>query len=188
MQHGKFLAGLAGLTAAALLIGAAWATVQQAGEDSTPEVPQGQAGPDGPAFGLTVPGLMPQRALEQLANRLELTTEQRRTISGYFREARPLFEQLHSELAANAELLAGTRPDDASYASIVANVSQAAAELAGQLVLQGSQLRSRVFGVLNDDQKAKLVQLQLQMQGGLEQRRAAWHRATPPAGDAPRPD
>jgi Spy/CpxP family protein refolding chaperone len=188
MQRRKFLVGLAGLTAVALLIGAAWATVEQAGADGPPAAPQGQAGHDGPAFGLIVPGLVPQQVLGRLANRLGLTAEQRRTINGYFQEARPQFEQLHSQLAANAELLAGTRPDDASYASIVANVSQAAAELAGQLVLQGSQLRSRVFGVLNDDQKAKLVQLQLQMQGGLEQRRAAWRHAPPSVDASPRPD
>jgi hypothetical protein len=183
MQRGSFLATLVGLTAAALLIGAAFATVQQAGEDDPPAEPQGRAGP---AFGLMVPGLEPERVLEQLAKRLELTTEQRRTISGYFREARPSFERLHQQLAANAELLAGTRPDDASYASIVANVSQSVSELAAQRVLQASQLRSRVFGVLSDEQKARLVRLQ--MQGGLEQRRAAWRRTTPRADGSPRLD
>jgi hypothetical protein len=188
MQRGKLVAGLAGLTAAALLIGAAWATVRQTDGDDPPGTPQGQAGQVGPAFDFAVPGLVPLRALEQLANRLDLTSEQRRTISSYFREAGPVFAQLHKELAANAELLAAIRPDDASYAGIVANVSESAAEIAAQLVLQGSQLRSRVFGVLTDDQKAKLVPLQLEMQGGLGQQRAAWQRVPPPADGSPRPD
>ena len=188
MQRGQFVAGLAGLTAAALLIGAALATVQQARDDAAPVASLERVGPDGPAFGLMVPGLVPQQLLGQVANRLGLTVEQRRTINGYFAEARPPFEQLHSQLAANAELLAGTRPDDPSYARIVTNVSQSAGEIATQLVLQGSQLRSRVFGVLTDEQKARLVQLQLQMQGGLEQRRAALRRATLPPDGSLRPD
>ena len=188
MQRGKLLAGLAGLPH-----GCPGCTDQQggrreAGEDDRPGAAQSEAAQDGPAFGLMVPGLVPQRVLEQLADRLDLTTEQRRTISAYFREARPLFEQLHKELAANAELLAATRPDDASYTGIVANVSHSAGEIAAQLVLQGSQLRSQVFGVLTDRQKVKLVQLQLQAQGGVEQRRAAWRGVAPPADDSPRRD
>ena len=66
-----------------------------------------------------------------------------------------------------------TRPDDANYTSVVANVSQASSGLAGQFVLQASQLRSQVFGVLTADQKTKLVQLQAKMKAHWQQRHAA---------------
>ena len=61
---------------------------------------------------------------------------------------------------ANFELLAKSRPDDPSYQTVVSNVSQSASELAAQLVLQGSRVRSQIFGVLNAEQKQKLTELE----------------------------
>ena len=61
-------------------------------------------------------------------------------------------------MRTNFDLLAKTRPDDPSYQTVVSNVSQSASELAAQLVLQGSRVRSQVFAVLGTDQKQKLME------------------------------
>jgi hypothetical protein len=63
MRRSKLRVTLTGLTAAALLIGAAWATVRQAGDDAALGAAQGR---DTPGFGMDVPGLVPQHVLEKL--------------------------------------------------------------------------------------------------------------------------
>ena len=172
MQRRKTLTGLAGIAAAALLAAAAWAAAQQAG-DSTPAELPAQGGHGGHGFGLMMPGLMSPRMFDHVAVQLGLSTEQQQTIKGFLEQTRPGFQQLHKQLYANAELLMNTRPDDANYTSIVANVSQASSELTAQFVLQASQLHSQVFGVLTADQRTKLVQLQAKMKAHWQQQHVA---------------
>ena len=189
MQRSTILTGLAGITGAALLTCAALAATQAAGDGAAPAEPpaHGAHSPHGgPGMGFMIPGLMPPHMLEHMADQLGLSTEQRQTIKGLFEQARPGFQQLHEQLHVNAELLMNTRPDDANYTSVVANVSQASSGLAGQFVLQASQLRSQVFGVLTADQQTKLVQLQAQMKEHMKEHmqkgHGTWHGAAPPAG------
>ncbi len=180
MQRQRSLAGLAGIGAAAILVGAAWAAAsQQAAAPPAPApAPHDWAGGPGPLFA----GLMPPAAFDRLADQLGLTPEQRQTISGFYSQAKPGFEQLHKQLQANAELLQNTRPDDSGYTTIVANVSQSAGEIASQLVLQGSQLRSQVFGVLTAGQKSQLVTVQAAMRASMRQRAAAGQGPPSPPG------
>ena len=190
MQRTKILTGLAGIAGAALLAAAAWAAAQQAGDGMSIEPPAhgGHGAHGGPGLGFMLPGLMSPHMLDHVAAQLGLSLEQHQTIKGFLEQARPGFEQLHKQLHANAELLMNTRPDDANYTTIVANVSQSSSELAAQFVLQASQLRSQVFGVLTAAQRTKLVQLQAKMTAHMQQRHAAWHGAAPPAVDAAMPD
>ena len=187
MQHRSILGGLAGIVGAALLAAAAWAATQQA-DGPPPAEPQAHGGHGDAGIGFMIPGLMAPHRLEQMADRLGLSTEQRQNMKGCLEQARPGFEQLHKQLQANAELLMSTRPDDPNYTAIVTNVSESSSELAAQFVLAASRLRSQMFGVLNADQKTKLVELQAQLNEHLQQRHGAWHGAAPPAGNAVRPD
>ena len=142
-----------GIGAAVILGSVALAAASQSGGASPP--PHGPGMDGGP--GMMMPGLMPHALLGRMADQLGLSPEQRQTIKGLFDQARPGFEQLHKQMRTNAELLAKTQPDDPAYQTVVANISQSAAELASQFVLQTSQLRSQVHGALTPAQRTKLV-------------------------------
>jgi Spy/CpxP family protein refolding chaperone len=123
---------------------------------------------------------MPPALLGHVADELGLSPEQRQTIRGLFDQARPGFAQLRREMQAGAELLARTAPDDPAYQSVVANVSQSAADLAARFVLQASQLRSQVHGVLTGEQRTRLAALEPELYARWQERR---HRGRP--GDRP---
>jgi Spy/CpxP family protein refolding chaperone len=177
MERGHVLGSLAGVGAVLILGGVALAaaTLSADGGSSSP-------GPGaGIPPGLMLPGAMPPALLGHLADELGLTPQQRQTIRGLFDQARPGFGQLRRQMQAGAELLVRTAPDDPAFQSVLANVSQAAADLAAQFVLQAGQLRSQVHGVLTPDQRARLAVLE----PGLYDRWQERHRAGLSGGRPP---
>ncbi len=179
----RVLASLAGIGAAIILGGVAFAAASGSTAEPPPGPPPGP-GPGGPP-GLMLPGLLPPHALlGRLADQLGLSPEQRQTVKGFFDQARPGLEQLHKQMRANTELLMKTAPDDPAYQTVVATVSQSAADLAAQFVLQASQLRSQVHGALTQEQRNKLVLLESDLQAHLGEHRP---HGPPPPGSAPRP-
>ena len=161
MDRKRFVTMLGGLAAVALLAGVAIATKAN---PPPPDLAHEHRGPP-PGPGLMVPGMLPPGALPHLAKELGLSADQQAEIRGVLEQAKPGFEELHRQMRTNFELLAKTRPDDPSYQTVVSNVSQSASELAAQLVLQGSRVRSQVFGVLSADQKQKLTELESRPHG-----------------------
>ena len=118
--------------------------------------------------------------INRMGDQLGLSSEQRQSIKGIMDAARPQMQTLHESMRTNAEKLRSVQPDDANYATVVQQVSQAAGELASRMVTEGSQLRTQVYNVLNKEQKQKLPQVQAQMQ---EQARERFqrHRSQPAA-------
>ncbi|HXQ31598.1 MAG TPA: Spy/CpxP family protein refolding chaperone [Steroidobacteraceae bacterium] len=179
MDRTRLLAAIAAIGGAALLTGVVLAGASQA----TLPADAGPRGGPPPGAGLMVPGMISQGAFERAARELGLTAEQRQSIKEFFDQGRPGLEQLRRQMRANAELLAKTRPDDPSFTSVVANVSESSGEIASQAVLKGSQLRSQVFGVLSSDQKTKLVALELEQRDSrIKDAAARQHGAAPGAG------
>jgi Spy/CpxP family protein refolding chaperone len=121
--------------------------------------------------GMMMPG-METHMLMRMADELALSPEQRQTIRGFFASAQPGFQKLHEQMRANTKLMLDTQPDDPKYQTVVQQVSQSSAELAQQMVLQSSQLRTQVYGVLTQEQKTKLKAKQSEMQARWEERRA----------------
>jgi Spy/CpxP family protein refolding chaperone len=121
--------------------------------------------------GMMMPG-METHMLMRMADELALSPEQRQTIRGFFSSAQPGFQALHEQMRANTKLMLDTQPDDPKYQTVVQQVSQSSAELAQQMVLQSSQLRTQVYGVLTPEQKARLKVKQSEMQARWEERRA----------------
>jgi Spy/CpxP family protein refolding chaperone len=121
--------------------------------------------------GMMMPG-METHMLMRMADELALSPEQRQTIRGFFSSAQPGFQKLHEQMRANTKLMLDTQPDDPKYQTVVQQVSQSSAELAQQMVLQSSQLRTQVYGVLTPEQKTKLKAKQSEMQARWEERRA----------------
>ncbi|HXQ64118.1 MAG TPA: Spy/CpxP family protein refolding chaperone [Steroidobacteraceae bacterium] len=164
MDRTRLLAAIVAIGGAALLTG-----VVLAGANPASLAPDSASDRGASPGGLMVPGMVSQRAFERAARQLGLNSEQRQSIKQFFDQGRPGLEQLRRQMRANAELLAKTRPDDPSYTTVVANVSQSSGEIASQAVLKGSQLRSQVFGVLSAEQKATLASLE-------DQRYDSWNR------------
>lgn len=120
--------------------------------------------------GMMMPG-MESHMLMRMADELGLSPEQRQTIRGFFESAQPGFRKLREQMRANTKLVMDTQPDDAKYQSVVQQVSRSSAELAEQMVLQSSQLRTQVYGVLTAEQKTKLKAKQAEMQARWAERR-----------------
>ena len=175
MQRRRMLGSLTGIGAAVVLGGVAFAASQSGG--ANPPEPGPEGGP-----GMMMAGLMPHAVLGRMGEELGLAPEQRQAIKGFFEQAKPGFEQLHRQMRANAELLLKTQPDAPAYQSVVANVSQSAAELASQFVLQASQLRSQIHGVLTPEQRTKLVTLEADMHARMQHH----HRGPPADGGGPK--
>ena len=180
MNRRRMFAALAGVGAVVILGGVALAAATQSGG----EVAAMHGAGHGAGPGLMVPGLVPHALLGRMAGELGLTPEQRQTIQGMFDQARPGFDQLHRQVLAGSELLARTAPDDGAYQTVVASVSQQAADAAAQFVLQASQLRSQVNGVLTPAQRTRLSALEADLRARMLERRHDY-RVPPAAATAP---
>ena len=159
MERKRLLAWLAGVAAVVLLAVAAL-TVATATDPVPMQAARHLRQSPPPGATVALPGLDSAEALPHLAQQLDLSAEQRQAIIEIVAQARPELRRLRAEARAGAERLARTRPDDASYLTLVSNTSEAASELAAERVLQDSRVRSQVFGVLTTEQKARLIELQ----------------------------
>lgn len=129
-----------------------------------------RGGMDGPGGMMGMPGMMHPGMIERVADELELTTEQRQTIKGYFDASKPKFDALRDRTRENAEKLMDLKPDDPKYTATVASVSKAAGEIASEMVTRASDLRSQVWLTLSPDQRTKLDALQTKMRERMEAR------------------
>jgi Spy/CpxP family protein refolding chaperone len=146
----------------------------------------GRGGPDGPRGpGMMMPG-MEGHMLMRMADELDLSQAQRDKIRGLFEQAQPGFRKLHEQTASNVKLLMDTQPDDPKYQSVVQQAAKSSAELAQQMVVQSSQLRTQVWGVLTPDQRAKFQAKQKEMRARWEERRGD-PRGGPGDRDGPPP-
>ena len=150
-------------TLAAVALTATLATAAWAGGRDMRE----HGGPEGE--GMMVPGMPPPLA-GRIADELDLTAEQRQSIKDIFAKARPQFQELRETMRENAERLRKTAPDAADYDKVVSQVRKSASELAGKMVTQGSEIRSRVWTVLTPEQRKKLPELEAQMRDKFRER------------------
>jgi Spy/CpxP family protein refolding chaperone len=181
-------ATMAGLLAVALVSTAARA--EYAGDPPPPPGMDGGPGPRGPGGhgGHGGPGMMmgmEGHMLMRMADELGLSPEQRQTIRGFFETAAPGFRKLHEQMRANTKLMMDTQPDDPKYTSVVQQVGQSSADLAQQMVVQSSQLRTQIWSVLTAEQKTKLKAKQAEMRAKWDQRRADREKAAPPKAPPP---
>jgi len=158
MDRRRRLALLAGVGAAMILAGVALATATAGGARPPPRPSPAAAG-DGPA--LAVPGVLSRTAFDRAAGALGLSAEQRQAVAACYDQSLPALERLHARMRAGAARLARTPPDDPAYQRVVAGVSEAAADAAAEFVLQASQLRSQIHGVLSAEQRGWLMALEV---------------------------
>jgi Spy/CpxP family protein refolding chaperone len=149
----------------------------------------GWAGHDhGPGPDMFGGGFLGPDVMGRAGDQLGLSAEQRQSIKAVFDAARPQMQTMRDTMHSNLEKLRSTQPDDPNYATVVAQVSQSASELASKMVTEGSQVRSQVYALLTKEQKAKLPQIQAQMQDQARERFQR-HRSpsTPSSGGSSTP-
>jgi Spy/CpxP family protein refolding chaperone len=110
--------------------------------------------------------------MHQMLQDLDLSPEQKETVHGIMENSRPRFEALHEEMRANRDILLDVNPGDANYQTVVNRVSQQSGDLASRLVLAMSDVRSQIYGVLTDEQKAKLPAIRAAMKARMDEHHA----------------
>ena len=118
---------------------------------------QGFAHEDG-GFGMAMDGGF-GRALKQL----NLSDEQKKSVQEIFAAARPEFDRVRESMHTMADSLGNAMPDDPNYASVVEQATRDSQQLAASMVKEASDLKTRLYGVLNADQKARLPEIMKQV-------------------------
>ncbi len=106
----------------------------------------------GPFGGARDPGMM----LENMADHLDLSDEQRATIEGILEASKPEMQALREQVKANREAIQALDPNSASYDAELNNIALSNGELATTGTLLAVRVKTEVAAVLTDDQKAKL--------------------------------
>ena len=179
------LATIAAFGAAIVLSSIVAARFAVADDPSAPPHHHDTPGPR-PGAGFMMPGLWSTPTMAGIADRLALSDEQRRALERVLEEARPRFERLHRQMRGDMQLLVRTRPDDAAFQAVVASATQSASQSAAQMVLEGSQLRSRIYGTLAPPQREQLAALEAEQHRARMQRLG--HGERPVAGMSEAPD
>ena len=109
-----------------------------------------------------------------LLSKLNLSAEQQAAVKTIMANAGPQMKGIHQEMRGNSLKLRQTQPSDATYANVVAQVTQANGSLHSQMITQREAVRAQVYKVLTPAQQTQLVALQTQMRANMEARRAAW--------------
>jgi periplasmic protein CpxP/Spy len=155
------------LSAAALATAAAGISIATAADDAT-AAPAGAPGPHGPGpHGWHHHGGF-------LLSKLNLSAEQQASIKTIMANAGPQLKSIHQEMRANSLKLSQTQPTDASYASVVSQVTQANGSLHSQMITQREAVRAQIFKVLTPAQQTQLAALQAERQVRMQAGRGAW--------------
>jgi protein CpxP len=118
-----------------------------------------------------------------MLSKLNLTPEQQAAVKTIMANAGPQMKSIHQEMRANSLKLQQTQPTDASYPSVVAQVTQANGSLHSQMITQKESVRAQVFKVLTPAQQTQLVALQAQMRAQMQARmQARGQRGFGPSG------
>lgn len=122
----------------------------------------GHRGEHGPAMFLT----------GKVMRELDMTPEQRDAVKNVMREASPRLHDVHEARRDVHEQLMNASPDSASYAQVVEKAAQEAAENAARATRLAGQLKSDIWALLTDEQKARAIELREERQQRMAERQA----------------
>jgi periplasmic protein CpxP/Spy len=160
------------LGAGALLAAATSISIATAADEATTAAPAAQAAPGGHAW-------HHHHGFGHLLAKLNLSAEQQASVKTIMANAGPQMKSIHQEMRANSLRLRQTQPNNANYANVVAQVTQANGSLHSQMITQKEAVRAQVFKVLTPAQQTQLAALQAQMQAQMQARMQS--RGAPPA-------
>jgi Spy/CpxP family protein refolding chaperone len=153
------------LAAAALLTAAAGISIATAADEATPAIPAPAA-----AAG---PHRWHHHGAGHLLSKLNLSAEQQAAVKTIMANAGPQMKSIHQEMRNNSLKLRQTQPNDANYAAVVAQVTQANGSLHSQMISQREAVRAQIFKVLTPEQQTQLAALQAQMHAQMQARMQA---------------
>jgi Spy/CpxP family protein refolding chaperone len=113
-----------------------------------------------------------------MLSKLNLSAEQQASVKTIMANAGPQMKSIHQEMRANSLKLRQTQPNDANYANVVAQVTQANGSLHSQMITQREAVRAQIFKILTPAQQTQLAALQAQMQAKMQARMQAGRGAT----------
>ena len=160
------------LTAGAVLTAAAGMSIASA-QTTTGATTTPPAGPSGHH------GWGHHRGPWHLLSKLGLSDAQKAQVKAIMTAAHPEMENLHQQMHANMQKLQQTKPTDANYSTIAAQVSQTHGSLSAQMMTQQANIRAQIYKVLTPAQQTQLATLQAQMAAHRQARGAGG-----PASDA----
>ncbi len=105
-----------------------------------------------------------------MLSKLNLSAEQQASVKTIMANAGPQMKSIHEEVRANSLKLQQTQPNDANYANVVAQVTQANGALHSQMISEKEAVRAQIFKVLTPAQQTQLAALQAQMQARMQAR------------------
>lgn len=122
------------------------------------------------AHGEAVPP-MARYVMRAMADRLELSAEQRDAIRDLMERERPHMQALREEQIANRQRLLDTPTDDVAYDSVVQEVAEANGRLAAAGTRRRGQLRAEMSALLTPAQRARARVVRDELRLELEHRR-----------------
>jgi Spy/CpxP family protein refolding chaperone len=111
-------------------------------------------------------GGTPGERLLRMADKLELTSDQRNSLEAILADAKGDIEALRNRQEASRERFQKVSPDASNYNSITTETANEAAELARERVLLASNLRAQTYAILTDSQREQLEKLKAEKGAG----------------------
>lgn len=110
------------------------------------------------------------RSIERMTRGLDLTPQQLGKVTEHVETARQEMRKLSAEMAAETRRLRELSPDDAKYSATSADVAKKIGTLSSALVEKNAALRSKVWGVLTPEQRAKAATRTKEMRERIRER------------------
>jgi Spy/CpxP family protein refolding chaperone len=115
-----------------------------------------QHGGHGMGFGHR--GMDSESAIERMAQKLDLTTEQRDKVRAIVDKARPQTGALRDKLGANRQQLQALAQQGTAQEADVRKLADTQGKLIADMIVQRNQVRSEISAVLTPEQREKLQQ------------------------------
>jgi len=126
------------------------------------------------------------RALQRLADELQLTPQQRGKITEHIATHAPEMRRLATEMSRQTRTLRELDPADGKFNAAVNEAAKRMGDLSAQLVKQGGEMRAKVWQVLTPEQRAKANERQQQMKQRRLEMRERWERGGPGGPNGPK--
>lgn len=114
---------------------------------------------------------MARHFMHTMADRLELSVEQRDAIRDLMERERPQMQALREEQFTNRQRLIDTPTDAPDYDSVVQEIAEANGRLTAEQIRRRGQLRAEIHALLTPDQRARAREVRGGLRPQMQQRR-----------------
>ena len=106
-----------------------------------------------------------QQRYERMADRLDMSDQQRQQLKQIHRQARPQMLDMKDAMQDNREALRKLDPKSPQFDTQVAELAKQQGELVTQKIIQRQQLRASVFAILTPEQREVAKQMKRKHSG-----------------------